>query len=40
MHRILLHLSESVTLEDVAEESIMSLLKTLKIVLEDLIFDL
>ena len=37
MHRVLLHLPIYVSLENVAEETIMSFLKALKIVLEDLI---
>ena len=38
MHRVLLHLPIYVSLENVAEETIMSLFKALKIVLEDFIF--
>ena len=38
MHRVLLHLSIYVSLENVAEEAIMSFLKAFKIVLEDFIF--
>ena len=37
MHRVLLHLSEGVTLENVAKESVISFLKAIKIVLKDLI---
>ena len=37
MHRVLLHLSEGVTLENVAKESVMSFLKAIEIVLKDLI---
>ena len=37
MHRVLLHLPIYVSLENVAEETIMSFLKALKVVLEDLI---
>ena len=37
MHWVLLHLSEGVTLKNVAEESVMSFLKAFKIVLKDLI---
>ena len=37
MHWILLHLPVDVTLENVAEESIMSFFKAFKIVLEDFI---
>ena len=37
MHRVLLHLSKGVTLENVAKESVMSFLQAFEIVLEDLI---
>lgn len=37
MHWVLLHLSEGVTLENVAKESVMSFLKAIEIVLKDLI---
>ena len=37
MHWVLLHLSKGVTLENVAEESVMSFLKAVKIVLKDLV---
>ena len=37
MHWVLLHLSKGVTLENVAEESVMSLLQAFEIVLKDLI---
>ena len=40
MHRVLLHLSESVALENVAEEAVMSFLEALKIILKDLIISL
>ena len=37
MHRVLLHLSKRLTLENVAKESVMSFLEAIEIVLEDLI---
>ena len=37
MHWVLLHLSKGVTLENVAEESVMSFFKAVEIVLKDLV---